>query len=98
MLWNVASLAVQGISLIVWTILVGKYRGQDALGVFSLVYAVYIVLSQVAVGGVHASVLRHVSFHQDDRPKCVGISAAYQAAACSWRYASQVVGTRTKSM
>ncbi len=75
-LWNVASLAVQGVSLILWTLLIGEYRGPDALGVFSQVYAVYIVLSQIAVGGVHASVLRHVSFHQDDRAKCAGISAA----------------------
>ncbi len=75
-LWNVASLAVQGVSLIVWTYLIGKYRREDALGVFSQVYAIYIVLSQIAVGGVHASVLRHVSFHQDDRRKCAEISAA----------------------
>lgn len=69
-LWNVAGLGVAGVSGVVFNIVVGRAYGKDALGIFNQVYAVYIVLSQLAVGGVHSSALKHISYHQDDRDKC----------------------------
>lgn len=69
-LWNLGSLAILGAALIVFNFVIGKYLGESALGVFNQVYAIYIVLSQLAVGGVHTSVLKHVSYHQDNPQKC----------------------------
>jgi len=74
-LWNVASLVVLGVSGIALYIIIGKYRGAAALGVFNQVYAIYIVLSQLAVGGVHASVLKHVSHNQGNAEKCSHITS-----------------------
>ncbi|MCG8408114.1 MAG: oligosaccharide flippase family protein [Phycisphaerales bacterium] len=69
-LWNLGSLAILGVAGIVLNFVIGKYLGESALGVFNQVYAIYIVLSQLAVGGVHTSVLKHVSYHQDNPQKC----------------------------
>lgn len=66
-LWNLGSVAVLGVCGIVVNFVIARWSGAAALGVFNQVYAAYIVLSQLAVGGVHLSVLKHVSHHQDDR-------------------------------
>lgn len=75
-LWNVASLAVLGVSGIVINIVIAAYEGSDALGVFNQVFAIYIMLSQISVGGLHFSVLKHISHNQDDRRKCADISVS----------------------
>ncbi len=69
-LWNVAGLAVAGIAGVVLNIVIGRAYGKNALGIFNQVYAIYIILSQLSVGGVHSSVLKHISYIQDDREKC----------------------------
>jgi len=77
-LWNVGSLAVLGLSGVVINVMIARDPdyGDDALGVFNQVFAFYIVLSQIAVAGVHLSALKHVSHNQDDREKCAAISSA----------------------
>lgn len=75
-IWNVASLGILGVAGIAWNIVIGKFEGAAALGVFSKVYACYIFLSQIAVGGVHASVLKDISYNQDDPRKCADITLA----------------------
>ncbi|TWT44288.1 Polysaccharide biosynthesis protein [Phycisphaerae bacterium RAS1] len=67
LIWNLASLAVLGVSGALINLLIARYLDQAALGVFNQVFAIYIVLSQIAVGGVHLSVLMHVSYNQADR-------------------------------
>jgi len=46
--------------------LIVALRDERALGIFNQVYAFYIVLSQIAVGGVHHSVLQKVSYSRED--------------------------------
>ncbi|MBX3395780.1 MAG: polysaccharide biosynthesis C-terminal domain-containing protein [Phycisphaerae bacterium] len=64
--WNLGSLAVLAAAGLVLNFVVARAWSKDALGVFTQVYAIYIVLSQLAVGGVHASVLKEVSYQQND--------------------------------
>ena len=77
-LWNVGSLAILAVSGIVMNLLIARFHGSDALGMFNQVFACYIVLSQFAVGGLQFSVLKHVSHHQDDPEQC----AEFVSAAC----------------
>lgn len=73
-LWNVASLAFLAGGGVLINLLIMRFRGEAALGVFNQVYAVYIVLSQIGVGGLQHSVLKHVSHHQGDRALCGDIT------------------------
>lgn len=61
LLFNYASLAVVALGGLLTNVIVARYLGEAALGVFAQAYAVYIAASQLAVGGVHISVLRSVA-------------------------------------
>lgn len=75
-LWNIASLGVLGVSGIVLNVLIASTVGAEALGIFNQVFAVYIFLSQLSVGGVHLSVMKHVSHHPRDRETCAAITVS----------------------
>lgn len=75
-LWNVGSLAFLAGGGVLINLIIMRFRGEAALGVFNQVYAFYIVLSQLGVGGLQHSVLKHVSYHQDDRPLCADITTS----------------------
>jgi len=75
-LWNVGSLAVLGVSGIVNNIVIANYANAEALGIFNQVFAIYIMLSQICVGGLHFSVLKNISHNQDDRQKCIDIASS----------------------
>ncbi|AZY47763.1 oligosaccharide flippase family protein [Bordetella avium] len=57
--WNLGSFAILALSGVIINFIIAAVWGPQALGVFNLVFAVYIVLSQVFTLGVHYSVLRH---------------------------------------
>jgi O-antigen/teichoic acid export membrane protein len=59
--WNAGSLVIAGVCGIGLNFVIGLFYDADTLGVFNQAFAVYIVLSQIAVGGCHASVLKHVA-------------------------------------
>lgn len=65
-LWNVGSLAFLALGGLLVNGLVVSLRGVEALGVFNQIYAFYTILSQIGVGGVQFSVLKHVSYVQDN--------------------------------
>lgn len=75
-LWNLASVGVLGVSGILMNAMIARWRGAEALGVFNQVFAIYIILSQIAVGGVHLSVLKQLSYHSDERDLCGRITTA----------------------
>lgn len=54
--WNAASFALSAVFGILLNVVILRVYDATALGVFNLVYAVYILLSQLAVGGVHLAV------------------------------------------
>ncbi|HNT75864.1 MAG TPA: oligosaccharide flippase family protein [Anaerolineae bacterium] len=75
-LWNLGSLGILSVGGILVNALILRFRGAEALGVFNQVYAIYIVASQVGVGGLQFSVLKYISHNQDDLPKCAAITTA----------------------
>ena len=95
-LWNVGSLAVLGASGIVLHAIIGRFAGAEALGIFNQVFAFYIFLSQIAVGGIHFSVLKHVSHHQMEPRRCaeVAVAGAVLAAGLSVLVALVAYGGR----
>lgn len=68
--WNIGSLAILGISGIILNILIGHIYGAAILGIFNQVYAIYILLSQLAVNGIHLSVLKHISQFKKEQQIC----------------------------
>lgn len=75
-LWNVGSLGVLGASGVVINSVILAVQGQAALGVFNQVFAFYVVTSQLAVGGLQFSALKHCSYNQDDMRECSNIASS----------------------
>jgi len=75
-LWNTGSLAILGVSGIIINIVIMACRGPQALGIFNQVFAFYIVISQIAVGGLQFSVLKHCSYEQDNPTECATIASS----------------------
>lgn len=65
--FSYASLAVLAASGLLINLVVARLVGEAALGVFNQAYAVYVVSSQFAVGGVHLSALRAAAQTTADR-------------------------------
>lgn len=54
--WNAGAFALSALFGVLVNLLIIRFHDAAALGVFNLVYAIYILLSQLAVGGVHLAV------------------------------------------
>ena len=67
LLWNYGSLAVLAFSGILINLIIAGQYGAEALGIFNQVYAVYVMASQFAVGGLQYSALKHVAEGAGDR-------------------------------
>jgi len=68
------SLVILAASGFLMNALIVAARGEEALGVFNQVYAIYLIFSQIVVFGLHHSVLRLVSINSQDRAYCSEIS------------------------
>lgn len=69
-LWTMGSFSILALSGIAINLVIAATRDAAALGIFNLSYAVYIIASQIAVAGVHYSVLRlaaHLDGEQQER-------------------------------
>lgn len=66
-IWNIASLGIVGVFGIANNVVIGMVHGSAALGVFNQVFALYLLLSQFAVLGVHGSVLTYGAAETDPR-------------------------------
>lgn len=60
LIWNAGAFGMAALLGILVNFLIYKQAGDEYLGVFNQCYAAYILLSQLAVGGVHLSVQRFV--------------------------------------
>ncbi|MBX9622044.1 MAG: polysaccharide biosynthesis C-terminal domain-containing protein [Alphaproteobacteria bacterium] len=58
---NYNALLLGGLSGILINIIISYTHGPRGLGVFNQIYAFYVILSQLAVGGIHLSALKHVA-------------------------------------
>ena len=65
-LWNIASVVIMGISGAVLTLVIAKWYGSTALGLFNLTYSIFTFLSHGVAAGIHLSVLNSVARHVDD--------------------------------
>jgi len=65
--WTTASFAVLAASGILINLVISYFRNAEDLGVFNLAYSVYIIVSQIAVFGIHYSVLRNAAHHAENR-------------------------------
>ena len=59
-LWNLASFGLAGVVFILTNTILLKAYSKDVVGVFNEVYAVYMILAQLAVFGLHLSVLYYI--------------------------------------
>jgi O-antigen/teichoic acid export membrane protein len=75
-LWNATGLAILGISGILINMIIMACRGPQALGIFNQVFAFYVIISQVTVGGFQFSVLKHCSYQQGNLAECAVITSS----------------------
>lgn len=54
------AMGLMGVSGIVFNIMVGRSYAPAVLGIFNQVFAIHMVVSQMAVGGIHLSILKHI--------------------------------------
>ncbi len=66
-LWNVASFAIMGMCGAGINIVIGRWYTPDVVGVFNQVYSIYVIVSQIAVAGIHLSVLKYVAEYSQNR-------------------------------
>lgn len=77
LLWNMASFGLVAIIGILLNIIILKVYDTSVLGVFNQVFAIYLLLSQLAVGGVHLGVQRFVpaNFKSETQTKNIVLAA-----------------------
>ena len=73
LIWNLLSVGVLGVSGILLSVIIVYAYGPAALGQFNLVFAAYIVFSQVGAMGLHLSVLKHAAEFSNDPPQCAAV-------------------------
>ncbi len=73
--WNMLSFGVVALAGIFINVLIAKYHGASTLGVFNQVYAIFICFSQLAVAGVHFSVLKNIAQFSECSEKANAIFA-----------------------
>ena len=62
--WTLGSFSILAMSGVIINIMVAWLRDVSTLGVFNLAYAIYIIASQIAVCGLHYSVMRHSALYE----------------------------------
>jgi O-antigen/teichoic acid export membrane protein len=77
LLWNMASFGFVAIIGILLNIIILKVYDTSVLGAFNQVFAIYLLLSQLAVGGVHLGVQRFVpaNFRSEAQTKNIVLAA-----------------------
>lgn len=84
LIWNAGAFGLAALLGILVNFLIYRSAGDEYLGVFNQCYAAYILLSQLAVGGVHLSVQRFVPAHAHERSELRNIlSSALMLAVIS---------------
>ena len=109
LLWNMVSFGFVAVLGFAINIFILQVYSAEVLGIYNQVYAIYILLSQVAVGGVHLSVQRYVPrFLSHSRyANYIVVSAVTQAALTSlpvilismlcWELPGSILGSKSVS-
>lgn len=79
-------MGILGVCGIFANIIIVLIRGEAALGIFNQCFAFFIILSQIGVGGLQFSTLKHVSYQQNDHSafKHILISALFLSGIISF--------------
>jgi O-antigen/teichoic acid export membrane protein len=64
--WSTGSFAIMAVVGLLINIIIAKKYGADTLGVFSQVYAIYLLLSQLSASGIHLSILKITAQYADE--------------------------------
>lgn len=67
---NFMSVFILGVSGLVMNIVIARFYSAADLGVFNQVYAIYVLLSQLAPIGVQVSVIKHIAQYSHEKEKC----------------------------
>jgi O-antigen/teichoic acid export membrane protein len=78
-LWNLGSLGVLGASGVLINSIIAYHQSPASLGVFSQAFAFYMVLSQLAVGGMQFSIVKYLSHADDPGLRSTVVSSALVA-------------------
>ncbi|MEZ5934521.1 MAG: oligosaccharide flippase family protein [Alphaproteobacteria bacterium] len=70
-IWNVAALAFLAVAGITLNLLIGRLYSAADLGLFNIIFALFILVSQLTTFGLHHATLRAASLARDE-PKRVG--------------------------
>ncbi|MGD9676184.1 MAG: oligosaccharide flippase family protein [Candidatus Bipolaricaulia bacterium] len=82
--WNAVAVGILAVAGLLISLVIGRFYGSSALGVFNQTFAFYTIVAQLAAGGMHYSVLRHAAEHSADRSVCARIvSSSLGLAAVS---------------
>lgn len=90
--WNLGAFLVMGMAGVGLNVLIARYYGAAALGVFNQVFAIYIVFSQIAVLGVWFSALKHVAQHAYDIEVVGHITTSAIVLAVSFAAMATLIG------
>ena len=72
-LLNIVSVFLLGVSGILINVVIARFYTARDLGIFNQVYAIYVLFSQLAAGGVQVSALKHVAQYWEDKVQCDNI-------------------------
>ncbi len=72
--WNVGGIAVLAASGVLLNAIIARAYGAAALGVFNQVMAAYVLVSQLAAGGVNLSALKSIAERPEDRERTTAIA------------------------
>lgn len=67
LLWNMGAFALSAVIGVLLNVIIIKFYNSEVLGIFNQIYAVYILLSQLAVSGVHLSVQKYIPEYHSDK-------------------------------
>jgi len=74
--WNFGSFGILAVIGILLNVTITIFYGVAALGVFNQIYSIYILASQLAVAGIHLSVLRHAPQYSSEPESMKSILSA----------------------
>ncbi|MGE0516309.1 MAG: oligosaccharide flippase family protein [Hyphomicrobiaceae bacterium] len=82
--WNMASLGFLAAAGLMLNFVVASAYGPEVLGLFNIVMAIYIFLSQIGVFGIHFSILKYVSEYNlvDGQRVRAAVTGAVVLATC----------------
>jgi len=66
-MWNYSAYAIMALTGIILNFYVAWKMGFEALGIFNQIYAIYVVLGQLAAFGVHDSAQKHIAEYAGDK-------------------------------